>query len=222
MKFIHLNKGEKILIVTLLFWSIVLAISAYYYFGDIGKYIFYNPKQIGEIKLPYKWWLVGHFAAASCTLFLGPLQFIPVIRRKYIRFHRISGKLYIIGSLISAFTVFILLATTYSLPGAIPSLGLLSIIWIFTTIMAYISIRHHHVKQHEQFMIRSYVCGFAFVFIRLLPEINSMTGIFNFIENETMRATAYEWICWVYPLIITEFFLTWKPQLEKIVKQATY
>ena len=199
-----------------MFWSIVLALSAYYYFSDIEKYLFYNPEEIGERKLPYKWWLIAHFTAASCALFLGPLQFIPFIRNRFIKFHRFSGKLYIIGSLISAITVFILLATSYSLPGAIPSLGFLAIIWIFTTLMAYFSIRNRNIKLHKEFMIRSYVCGFAFVFIRLLPEINYMTGIFNFIENDTMKYTIYEWICWVYPLIITEFFLTWKPQMKKI------
>ena len=200
----------------ILFWIIILTISAYYYFGDTEKYIFYSPEEIGERKLPYKWWLVGHFVAASCTLFLGPLQFIPYIRNRFIKFHRFSGKLYIIGSLISAITVFVLLVTTYSLPGAIPSLAFLAVIWIFTTLMAYFSIRKKNVKLHQQYMIRSYVCGFAFVFIRLLPEINYVTGIFNFIDDETMRYTIYEWICWVYPLIIAEFFLTWGPQMKKL------
>ena len=211
-----MNKKKKILFGIILLWVLVLTLSSYYYFDDIEKYIFYNPEEIGDRKLPYKWWLIGHFAAASCTLFLGPLQFIPYIRNRFIKFHRFSGKLYIIGSLISAVTVFVLLATTYSLPGAIPSLGFLAIIWIFTTLMAYFSIRKRNIKLHKQFMIRSYVCGFAFVFIRLLPELNYFTGIFNFIEDDTMRYTIYEWICWVYPLIITEFFLTWKPQMKKI------
>ncbi|WP_417372249.1 DUF2306 domain-containing protein [Gelidibacter japonicus] len=211
-----MNKKKKILFGIILLWVLVLTLSSYYYFDDIEKYIFYNPEEIGDRKLPYKWWLIGHFAAASCTLFLGPLQFIPYIRNRFIKFHRFSGKLYIIGSLISAVTVFVLLGTTYSLPGAIPSLGFLAIIWIFTTLMAYFSIRKRNIKLHKQFMIRSYVCGFAFVFIRLLPELNYFTGIFNFIEDDTMRYTIYEWICWVYPLIITEFFLTWKPQIKKI------
>ena len=209
-------KNKKIALWLILFWAVVLVVSSYYYYTDIEKYLFYNPDEIGERKLPYKWWLIGHFVAASCTLFLGPLQFIPYIRKNYMKFHRISGKLYIIGSLISALTVFFLLATTYSLPGAIPSLGFLAVIWIFTTLMAYASIRKHNVKQHKQFMIRSYVCGFAFVFIRILPEINAFTGIFNFIESETVRATVYEWICWVYPLLITEFFLSWNPQIKKL------
>ncbi|MEO1013314.1 MAG: DUF2306 domain-containing protein, partial [Bacteroidota bacterium] len=89
-------------------------------------------------------------------------------------------------------------------------------LWIFTTLMAYFSIKKGNIKLHRQFMIRSYVCGFAFVFIRLLPGINYLTGVFDFIEDDTMRYTVYEWICWVYPLVITEFFLTWRPQMKKV------
>lgn len=211
-----LTKKRKILVGSLLFWGIVLLLSGYYYLTNVENYVFYNPSQIGEEKLKYKWWLIGHFVPAAATLFLGPLQFIPYIRNRFMKFHRVSGKIYIIGSLISAFTVYVLLVTTYSLPGAIPSLALLATIWIFTTIMAYASIRKRNVKMHKEFMIRSYVCGFAFVFIRLLPEVNYFTGIFGFIEDDTMRYTIYEWICWVYPLMVTEFFLSWLPQLKKL------
>lgn len=205
---------KKAFIVHLLFWGLVLLISAAFYFGDIGKYIYFNPDEIGGRKLPYKWWIIAHFTAASTTLFLGPIQFIPYIRNRFLKFHRLAGKFYIIGSLISASTVFILLATSYPLPGAIPSLGLLAIVWIVTTIIAYVSIRQRQLEKHKQFMIRSYVCGFAFVFIRLLPEINAVTGVFDFIEDSKMQSTVYEWICWVYPLMITEFFLSWWPQLK--------
>ena len=68
-----------------------------------------------------------------------------------------------------------------------PSLDFLAIICMFTTLMAYFSIRKGNVKLHKQFMIRSYVCGFALVFIKLLPELNYLTGIFNFMEATNER-----------------------------------
>ncbi|MFC4219312.1 DUF2306 domain-containing protein [Flagellimonas marina] len=215
-----LTRKRKTLLGNLFFWGIVLLVSTYYYLINVESYIFYNPSEVSEVKLKYKWWLVAHFVPAATTLFLGPLQFIPYIRNRFLKFHRISGKIYIIGSLISALTVYVLLVTTYSLPGAIPSLALLATIWIFTTIMAYVSIRKRNVKVHKEFMIRSYICGLAFVFIRLLPEVDYFTGIFSFIEDDTMRYTVYEWICWVYPLMITEFFLSWRPQLKKLLKTS--
>ena len=200
--------------VILLFWLGLVALGGRYYFSDVAKYVFFDPAAIGEVKIAYKWWLIGHFSAAACTLFLGPLQFMPFVRNRFRRFHRITGRFYIVGSLLSALAVYVLLVTTYSLPGATPSLGLLATVWIGVTVMAYLSIRKRNVKAHQQFMVRSYICGYAFVIIRLLDELNEMTGLFNFIEDETMRSTVYEWICWIYPLIIAEFFMTWWPQLK--------
>ena len=207
------KSSNWLLILTLI---IVVIFSTNYYLRDTSFYLYGDESELSEIRLRFKWWIVAHFSFAAFTLFLGPLQFIPSIRNKFINFHRTAGKLYITGSIISAITVYILLATTYTLPGAIPSLGLLATIWLFTTIAAYKFIRKKNIKRHQEFMIRSYVCGLAFVFIRLLPEINSVIGIFDFIEDDHMRRTVYEWVCWVYPLMIVEFWLVWRKQLKEV------
>ncbi|MCW5515706.1 DUF2306 domain-containing protein [Muriicola sp. Z0-33] len=194
---------------------IVVVFSVNYYLRDTSVYFFGEESEFSDIRVRFKWWIIAHFGFAAFTLFVGPLQFVPQIRNKYLKFHRWAGKFYIIGSIISALTVYVLLATTYSLPGAIPSLGLLATIWLFCTIAAYYFIRKKNIIRHKEFMIRSYVCGLAFVFIRLLPQINDLTGIFNFIEDEHMRRTVYEWVCWVYPLMMVEFWLVWRKQLIK-------
>lgn len=208
------RKGKNSIWTALILLTVV-AISAYYYQRDTSFYVFGDESEMSAIKRQFKWWLVAHFGFAAFTLFIGPLQFIPQIRYKYLKFHRLAGKFYIVGSVISALTVYVLLATTYSLPGAIPSLGLLATIWLFTTIAAYYFIRKKNIIRHKEFMIRSYVCGLAFVFIRILPPINDATGLFNFIEDDHLRSTVYEWVCWVYPLILVEFWLVWRSQLIK-------
>lgn len=196
--------------------SFVIIISAYLYLRDTSIYIAGNDNEFSDIRKRYKWWIIAHFGFAAATLFIGPLQFIPAIRNRFLKFHRLTGKIYILGSTLAALTVFVLLATTYTLPGAIPSLGFLAIIWLFTTLAAYYFIRKKRITLHKEFMIRSYVCGLAFVFIRILPEINGITGIFNFIEDDHMRRTVYEWVCWVYPLMITEFWLVWRKQILRV------
>ena len=126
----------------------------------------------------------------------------------------LAGKFYIGGSIVSALMVFYLLSN-YPLPGSILSLGLLAVIWLFTTITAFWFAVKKNFKLHKQFMIRSYVCGFAFVFIRLLPLINEYTGLFNFMKDEEVQFTVYEWICWVYPIMMTELILVWWPSISK-------
>lgn len=198
-------------ILTILFWIIILLVSSYFYFNAVPDYFKGNLDQRREKE---KWWLIAHFVGAACTLFLGPLQFWPYFRNRFRKWHRIAGKFYIGGSILSALMVFYLLSN-YPLPGSIPSLGFLAIIWLFTTIAAFWFATKKNFKIHKQFMIRSYVCGFAFVFIRFLPIVNEYTGLFNFMKNEEVQFTVYEWICWVYPLIITEFFLVWWPSISK-------
>lgn len=205
MKFPSIQK-----IATILFWILVFLVSINFYVTNVYPYIEGNltPRLEAE-----KWWLMLHFTCAGCTLFLGPLQFIPYIRNNYKRWHRMAGKIYIIGSVVSALTVFVLLSN-YTLPGAVPSLGFLAIIWLFTTIAAYWFAVKKNFKYHRHFMIRAYVCGLAFVFIRIMPILNEYTGVFDFIKDDEMRFTVYEWVCWVYPLLFTEFLLVWWPSLR--------
>jgi len=200
---------KKISIIT--FWSILLVVSTYFYFENVIPY--FNSSSNEKIT-NRQWVKIVHFIAAACTLFLGPLQFWPFIRNRFKKWHRRAGKVYIGGSIISALIVFYLLAD-YQLPGAVPSLGFLAVIWLFTIVAAFWFATKKNFKLHKQFMIRSYVCALAFVFIRLLPHVNEYTGLFNFIENTEMKGTVYEWICWVYPLMITEFLLIWWPSVKK-------
>jgi len=53
-----------------------------------------------------EWWLMAHFFGASCTLFLGPLQFWSFFRSRFKKWHRLAGKVYIGGSILSALMVF--------------------------------------------------------------------------------------------------------------------
>lgn len=200
---------RKILVI--LCWSALLLISTYFYLDNVVPY--FNGTQLSERAASVKWWRIVHFAGAGCTLFLGPLQFWAFFRNRYRKWHRIAGKVYIGGSIVSALTVFFLLSG-YALPGAVPSLGFLAVIWLFTVIAAFRFAVKRNFKQHRLFMIRSYVCALAFVFIRILPYINEYTGLFNFIKDEQMRFTVFEWVCWVYPLMLTEFILVWWPAIK--------
>lgn len=201
--------SKKLLVI--IFWIVIIFLSFYFYFKSIAPYF---DGTLGKRKEAEKWWLIVHFSGAACTLVLGPLQFWPYFRNRYRRWHRLAGKFYVGGSIISALMVFYLLSN-YPLSGAVPSLGFLALIWLFTTIAAFWFAVRKNFKLHKQFMIRSYVCAFAFVFIRLLPVINEYTGLFSFIKNEEVQFTVYEWICWVYPLMMTEFLLVWWPSISK-------
>ncbi len=106
----------------ILFWSVLITISVYFYIVDVLPY-FSIPS--GEKIGNRNWVKIVHFIAAGSTLLLGPLQFWSFIRNRFKKWHRIAGKIYIGGSVISALLVFNLLSD-YRLPGVVPSLGFLA------------------------------------------------------------------------------------------------
>jgi uncharacterized membrane protein len=203
----------------LIFWSVIIGFSLYFY---ATTFIDYNKGYIPEnFKLGFwesRIWFIGHIAGASASLLLGPLQFWKKFRTQYIRYHRTAGKIFIIGSLIAAVCAF-RLNLMYDCKPCRVSLGILSVIWLFTTAAAWWAIKGKNVKTHRQMMTRSYTAALAFVFIRIF----SLTGyakIFPFIDTTTERRTTAEWLCWVIPFMVTEFYMTWWPSLNTKMKAA--
>jgi len=195
-------------------WILILLLSLHFYIESVAPYFL---RMLEPRKLAIEPWLIAHFAGAFCTLFIGPIQFWSKIRKKYPSTHRALGKIYIGGTLIGACTVFYLLFSGYPLPGGIPSLFVLAMLWVFMTVSAWVCIRKRDIENHRKFMIRSYVLGLAFILIRVFNRLDALGfPAFPFIEDEMMRYTLYEWICWVYPLVIIEFVFVWKPELSKV------
>jgi uncharacterized membrane protein len=193
-------------------WTFVIVFSVYFYYHDVSKYVNHDISARKQAELG---WLVLHFVAGACILVLGPIQFWSHGRTRFRQLHRLSGKIYILASLAASTVVFYLLIY-YPEKGSVIALGSLAVVWIFATIVAYWFAVNKNFKLHKQFMIRSYVLALAFVFNRYLPIINDHTGIFNFITDDEMKDVTYDWIGWVYPLIITEFLLNWWPSISKM------
>jgi uncharacterized membrane protein len=145
-------------------------------------------------------WNVGfytHIILGGLALLIGWLQFSDQLRKKNLNFHRIIGKIYIISVLLSAIAAFGI--AFFATGGRVPSLGFicLSLIWFYTTMTAYLSIRIGQVVRHQNMMIYSYAATFAAVTLRIwLPLLIAIFGDF---------VTAYlivAWLCWVPNLIV--------------------
>lgn len=199
--------------VLIVFWVILILLSAYFYYDNAVVYLFgYRNPRFDENQL----WFVLHIAGATCSLFLGPIQFWKFLRTKYIRFHRIAGKIYIIGSLIAAAGAF-RLALSFNCVGCRYSLIPLSILFFLTTSLAWYAIKQKNIVAHKQFMVRSYVCALAFVFVRLY-QVLPLDFIFQPITNDDVFAVVVEWTFSILPLILVEIFMIWIPSLRKNTK----
>jgi uncharacterized membrane protein len=204
----------------IILWVAVFLSAGYFIYNNVPPILSIGNEQLDERRAAEKTGLILHLSFGIVALILGAIQFWPAIRNKYPRWHRNAGKAYIICAIIAALSAFYLLSN-YNLPGSIPPLAILATLWLSTTVFAYLFARKKNYKVHKQFMTRSYVCALAFVFIRLLDKFDHSTGVLSFIKDDETRATFIDWMGWMLPVMITEFFLQWWPQLKKLnVKKA--
>jgi uncharacterized membrane protein len=107
---------------------------------------------------------VPHALCGVIALLSGPLQFSTRLRRKYLPFHRVLGRVYVISVLVAAVIALILTpgsgleTATYVQSGS----------WIVCTLLAFVTARNGHIAQHRQWMVRSYAVTFTFISTRLL------------------------------------------------------
>ena len=94
-------------------------------------------------------------------------QFSSSLRKKRPALHRNLGKTYVIAVLLSGLAGFSIgpFATT----GWMAAAGFMSLalIWLFTTLNAYLTVRKKDYLAHEKMMVYSYAACFAAVTLRL-------------------------------------------------------
>lgn len=144
----------------------------------------------------------GHILLGGLALLIGWIQFSKKIRSTNLKLHRTIGKIYVIAALVSGVCgVFIAFNAT---GGLVTTLGFLSlgVIWLFTTIKAYLAIRKGDIQLHQGMMIYSYAACFAAVTLRIwLPLLTIAFGDFII----AYRIVA--WLCWVPNIIFAYFWV---------------
>jgi uncharacterized membrane protein len=199
-----------------LFWVALIAASINFYFDNAVAYLFgYRSKRFGDSLFNNQLWFVIHIVGGTCALFLGPFQFWTWFRNRYLRIHRIMGRVYVVGTLIAGLAA-LRLSSINSCEACRYSMLLLSILLLFFTASAYYSIRNYNLESHKRFMIRSYVCALAFVFVRLPVD-----SLFWMVESESERGILTEWFFSLVPLLCVEFWLTWRPAIFSPVSQRS-
>lgn len=148
----------------------------------------------------WKFGFYGHIGFGGLALLSGWSQFSKKLRAKHLNLHRLLGKIYVISVLISGLCgVYI---GFYATGGWVPSLGFicLGLVWLFTTVVAYVGVKRKDMSLHQGMMVYSYAACFAAVTLRIwLPLLILVFGEF---------LTAYRivaWLCWV-PNVLFAFF----------------
>lgn len=197
----------------ILFWAIVLAASMLFVYESFA-YLPYHEDRPGQTLIERRLWVYVHGGIAIPILFMAPIQFHPLVRARYPRFHRWLGRTFITASILAG-SLALFLALAYEPTGSRPALMIFGLLWIFFSASAWFCAIRRDFQHHRRFMVRSVAMGFAFVWVRLLRE--GQDWLFPFIEDPEMRLMAREYVCFIVPLLIVETAFTWWPAL----KQAT-
>ncbi len=126
---------------------------------DYSMYHAYRLQVIADRQL-----LIPHTLCGVLALLAGPLQFSSRVRTRYLKFHRVLGRVYVVSVFIGAFTGIALAAGRPGLPGT----SMQATAWMVCTTAALITARNRHIVQHRQWMARSYAVTFTFVSSRVL------------------------------------------------------
>lgn len=151
----------------------------------------------------------GHIIFGGISLMIGWTQFSKKWRIQNVAMHRTIGKIYIICVLISGICgVGIGIVAT---GGIIPQLGFVSlgVIWLSTTVLAFIAIKKGQILCHTNFMIYSYAACFAAVTLRIWLPLLTMT-----FQDFIIAYRIVAWLCWVPNIIVAYFIVSKNKKLE--------
>ncbi len=185
---------------------IICGIALFFYFEYATQYFLWDEEIFG----PYYWGkkasLILHIGGASLALFMGPPQLWMGLRNRYMRVHRWTGRLYLVGVFVGSVGAFLMATTPEQILGwgfAFSLFGL-AIAWVVTTGLAFLSIIRRKFLMHKEWMIRSYIVTFSFVSFRILVDYvpHQSWGL-----DMAEYYTAMMWSCWVFPLMVAEVII---------------
>lgn len=154
---------------------------------------------------PHRFRLLLHISGGIVALVCGTLQLWTGLRRKAMRFHRWTGRVYLGAVAVGATGAFLM--TYYTTPRAfgVALMGLATA-WLLTTGVAWAAIVRGQVQLHREWMLRSYLVTFAFVWFRFihdnLPGLTARLG-----SSGDDAASSVAWLSWTVPLAVYEVVL---------------
>jgi len=83
-------------------WTLLLSTLAFFVIKKVPRYLVFTPESYGGYFWAKASWLFPHVCCGVLASVIGPLQFWPRIRRDYLPFHRIAGRVYVVAVLAGA------------------------------------------------------------------------------------------------------------------------
>ena len=145
-----------------------------------------------------------HIFAGIVVYCTAILQFTPAIRNQYISFHRATGKLYILSSLLCITTLYVMIPKTWCI-ACRPSQLTVTSLWLLFITLAFYFIKQRKIVLHKRMMISSFICAAYFVTVRVIDSY--AMGVFNAtFPDESAALFASDVFVWLVPLLLFSMY----------------
>jgi len=157
------------------------------------------PDELGPSLHVHSFAISLHIVGAILALALGPFQFLPQLRNRYLNVHRWTGRIYLFGVLAGGSGGLYLALFSYG--GLVTHFGFgsLAVLWLATGMLAYRAIRARRIEEHRHWMTRNFALTLAGVMLRLWLPVSGAAGI-----PFDVAYLVVAWLCWVPNLIVAE------------------
>jgi hypothetical protein len=152
----------------------------------------------------HAWEVLLHAGGGTFMLAAGAIALYVGWTRQGFGAHRWIGYTYLLGGSAGAGMGLVLSFMSPHAPhGVAVATGVLAATWLAVTAMAWRAVRNRRYDAHREWMIRSYVLTWTFVFCRMVMRIPAIG------EAGDEAITATIWATWIVPLIVCEIAINW-------------
>jgi uncharacterized membrane protein len=154
-----------------------------------------------------------HVFSAILALLAGFSQFSPFILREYRSLHRMMGKVYVVTILFINFPTGMVMAF-YANGGWTTQLAfiILDSLWFWFTLKAFLEIKSGNIRQHKEFMIRSYALTFSAITLRAWRSVLAALLVIN----PDILYMIDAWLGFVPNLFFAEWLIRRKRSIQKL------
>jgi uncharacterized membrane protein len=159
-----------------------------------------------------------HIVPGLLFMMLGPLQFSATLRARHLRWHRWSGRIFVICGVVIGISALVM---SFGMP-AIGGLNQAAATILFATFFlvalckAFWHIRRREVAPHREWMIRAFSIGLAVATIRPIIGVFFATSRFSGLTPYEFFGTGF-WIGFVLHLIAAEAWIQATLPQQKMV-----
>lgn len=162
----------------------------------------FGPPFLAERRAETPWAVIAHVAGSLIALAVGPWQMHARLRARLPDRHRWLGRTYVVGVLVGGIGALALAPRAQTGAVAQVGFGLLGVVWLAFTLLAFLRIRGGDVAAHRRWMVRGYALTLAAVTLRLYLPLSLAVGV-----SFDVAYPAIAWLCWVPNMVVAELWL---------------